>query len=252
MTKVINWIKTNKLSSVLIALLILVVISSKGDYQIQTNLGGRNLGYKEEIALERSMVVDSAIPPIGGPTPQLDINNRLVITTSNLSLLVKDVSGTIDNIKSKAIELGGYMVSTSLTKPEGVTNGTIVIRVPSEKLDEALLALRGFAVKVVSENISGTDITDQYIDVEERLATLEKTKAKYNQILDSATEVEDILTVTERIIYVQNQIDYYKGQLQYMEKTSQSSLISVYLSTDELELPYTPDQPWKPKLIFKI
>jgi hypothetical protein len=36
-----------------------------------------------------------------------------------------------------------------------------------------------------------------------------------------------------------------------LEKSASLSLISVSLSTDELSLPYTPDQTWRPQVIFK-
>jgi len=111
--------------------------------------------------------------------------------------------------------------------------------------------LRGLAVRVVTENTSGYDITDEYTDIEERLGTLEATKAKYEQILDSATEVDEILRVTEALIQVQDQIDYWTGRAEYLSETSETTLITVYLSTDEFELPYAPEQPWRPEVIFK-
>jgi hypothetical protein len=57
--------------------------------------------------------------------------------------------------------------------------------------------------------------------------------------------------VQREIFNLQNQIDSYKGQLAYMDGASSTTLIRIYLSTDELNLPYTPSQGWRPMVVFK-
>src|SRR3972149_950638 len=197
------------------------------------------------------------MPPVGGyPSDSvrtdIDLASRMVVKNSYFSLLVKNVNESISSIKSQAESLGGFMVSSSITTPEGLTNGDISVRVPKDKLPELENHLRGLAVKVVSESTSGYDVTDQYFDIEERLATLETTKAKYEQILNSATNVDDILRVTEAIVQIQDQIDSLKGDAQYLKQTSKTALVTVYLSTDELQLPYAPEQLWRPQVVFKM
>lgn len=190
----------------------------------------------------------------GGPkaTPQLNVTDRKVVTESNLSLLVKDVSKTITDIQD-AIELtGGYMVNRNIYSPEEKSSGYITVRVPTEKVDTILIKVKSLAVKVVSENIKGTDITDQYMDIESRLKTLQNTKTIFEGILAKATDVEEILNVQERILYVQDQIDYLQGQLNYMDATTSSSLITINLAEDELALPYMPETTWRPDVIFKL
>jgi len=39
--------------------------------------------------------------------------------------------------------------------------------------------------------------------------------------------------------------------LAYMDGASSTTLITIYLSTDELGLPYAPSQAWRPEVIFK-
>lgn len=257
--KIIEWIKSNKLTTVLI-LILAYFLYSNYSYRF-TNLGIGMGGYGGyDYYGEDGMMADEAMSfnkvttgrlPIGGATPQLEVQDRMVVTNSYMSLLVTDVRESIAQIKEKALMVGGYMVNQSVQTPEGLSNGSVTVRVPSDKLDEVMEHLRQLSVRVVSENIDGYDVTDEYVDVEERLTILETTKTKYEAILNAATEVEDILLVTERIIYVQNQIDNLVGRQDYLEKTSSSSLITVYLSTDELELPFAPEEPWRPTVVFK-
>ena len=70
-------------------------------------------------------------------------------------------------------------------------------------------------------------------------------------IMDQATEISDITSIQQQLFSIQSQIDSIKGQQNYLEKTTALSLVTVYLSTDELALPYTPSGSWRPALVFK-
>ena len=176
----------------------------------------------------------------------------MVITETTMSVVVKDVSEAIKTVQQKSESLGGYMVNSHLSKPEETASGSITIRVPKEKLIEALEAFRRVGLRVVDENVSGRDVTDQYVDLEARLTTLNKTKAKFEEILDRATQIQDLLNVQRELINLQSQIDSIKGQQQYLSQSAKLSKITVYLSTDEFSLPYTPKQAWRPEVIFKL
>lgn len=241
-SKIFAWVKANKLETVLILLIgWLVWKNYRPQPRLYTSVG---VGGLEKAS--------SLIPPIESP-PAPEVQNRLVVKESTLSLLVKKVAETQKAIQQKAEDLGGYLVDSSISQPEPgeAITGSITIRVPQVKLEETLDYLRTLAVRVVSENISGQDVTDEYVDIDARLATLLKTKTKFEEILIKAEKVEDILAVQRELISLQQQIDNLKGQQQYLEKSAENSRVTAYLSTDELELPYAPSQAWRPKVIFK-
>lgn len=177
--------------------------------------------------------------------------DRLVIQDTGLSLQVKDVVKTIDEIETKTKEYGGFLINSRLSKPEGAASGNISVRVPEDKRKEAMAAYKNMAVKVVSESVNGTDVTDQYTDLQARLDVLLKTKMKFEDILDRATAVKDLLDVQQQLISLQSQIDNVKGQQKYYEQSAKLSKITIYLSTDELALPYAPTNEWRPVVVFK-
>jgi len=189
--------------------------------------------------------------PESAPVPEA--KERLVVKESTISLLVKNVVEAQKTISQKTQELGGYFVQSNVSHPEETeaASGWITVRVPQEKLEEALNYFRALAVKVASETISGQDVTDEYIDIEARLATLLKTRAKFEEILTKAEKVQDILEVQRELINLQEQIDNLKGRKNYLEKSAQVSRVTIYLATDELALPYVPTEAWRPKVIFK-
>ena len=247
----IAWIKTHKLASILLLVVIyLVVRPSSGvkplSQSAMLSIGGAG---EESVALKSAPSVSSLLPSRNyTPTTQTD---RLVVQESNLSLVVKNVRESSDKAIDWAKSVGGYMVSSSLSQPEEAPYAYVVLRIPAKDLKPAIEYFRSLAIKVSSENLLGTDVTDEYIDIDSRLDTLNKTKAKFEEILSKATAVQDILTVQRELINLQDQIDSLKGRQQYLEKTAELAKISLHLSTDEFSLPYAPSQPFRPAAIFK-
>ena len=59
------------------------------------------------------------------------------------------------------------------------------------------------------------------------------------------------MSVQQQLTSLQSQIDNLKGQQKYYEQSAKLSKITIYLSTDELALPYAPTNEWRPTVIFK-
>lgn len=246
MRKIIDWIKQNKLATFLLVLVLGYLL-----FSFRQIPSGQGLISEK---MELGMVPRGIIPP---PQPEYapapEVEDRLVIQESTLSLLVKKVTETQKAINEKVKQLGGYMVNSSVSHPEEVeaATGSITVRVPQERLDETLDYFRNLAVKVVSENLFGRDVTDEYVDIEARLATLLKTKAKFEEILEKAERVDDILRVQKELVSLQTQVDNLKGRQNYLEKSAEMSRVTVYLATDELALPYAPTEVWRPQAVFR-
>lgn len=258
MEKIVSWVKENKLSTVLLLII---------GYFLYQNWFGRispfsapkianyDLGRGGPIQMEKTMMLESAVgslPPAGGrAAPMPEIENRLVVEESNVSMVVDEVREKVDQVLNKVKSIDGYMVSSSINQPQESPFASLTVRVPVEDLRPMLEFLRGLAIKVTSENLTGRDVTDQYVDIEERLITLKKTKTKFEEIMDKAVKIDDILRVQRELINLQDQIDRLKGRQEYLEKTAQNAKLTVYLSTDEWSLPYAPDEQFRPKVIFK-
>lgn len=255
--------KNNKLATFLLIVVILLVagqLNPNRGVMPFTSFSKRSASfdsYGGGVAMQSAPMMGEAsldmvsMPFVGEAAPAPEVANRMIVTDSYLSLVVEDVSAAIEAAKTYTTGLGGYFVNSSVNRPEEGGMGTLSLRIPAEKLPEALEHFRGQAVTVVSEDLTGTDVTDQFVDNEERLRVLEMNKATFEQIMARATDVEDIVRVQQEIFSLQSQIEAIKGQQQYMEQTSKMALVTLYLSTDELSLPYAPADTWRPEVIFK-
>ncbi len=261
LNKFINWIKEHKLESFLI-IVVAFLVWPQIRYSLPSFLSYDNYS-KYEVVGDKgsypSSITDSApgymdrdSEPMNPDYPPQPAENRMVSYNSNLSLLVKDVNTTTDQIIKSTKGFDGYMVNTSKSLDVDSPTATIIVRVPTDKLDLATQAFKDLAVKVTSEQISGRDITDQYTDIAEHLNLLNKTKARYEEIRDKAKTVSELLNVQRELSNLQRQIDSLKGQQKYLEQVSKYSKITIYIAEDEIALPYTPSEMFRPKVIFTL
>ncbi len=176
---------------------------------------------------------------------------RMVSRDASMSIVVSKVAETQTQMITLAEKAGGFMVNASTSSPDESSSGNFTVRVPSDKLTEVMMAYRKMGVKVASEQITGVDITDQYTDIQARLAPLKDTFAQFDQLRREAGSIEEKMNLLSQLQNLQSQIDSLVGQQKYLENTSETSRITVYLSADEYDLPYAPAGSWRPEVIFK-
>ncbi len=188
------------------------------------------------------------------------LQERLVIMNADLTIVIPDPQAKIEAISQMATNLGGFVISmnmyqTTTQSGQTVPAGTISIRVPADKLENALSQIKADAVEVSNENRSGQDVTAAYVDLKSQLTNLEKAEADLQAIMDEAknnpnsnttSKTQDVLSVYNQIISVRGQIESIKGQMQYYEQSSTYSLINVTLVAEETIQPIQIGR-WKPE-----
>ena len=167
---------------------------------------------------------------------------RIVIKNADLSIAVTDPAQAMKTISTMADEMKGFVVSSNLYKTTDEKYGelpaaNITIRIPAERLDEALERIKALvadpSLDILSENVSGEDVTKDYTDLKSRLTSLEQARQRLEEIMASATDTEDVLNVYNRIVDLQQQIEVTKGQIQYYEESARLSAISVRIVSKE-------------------
>jgi hypothetical protein len=157
----------------------------------------------------------------------------------------------MENIQVMAQQMGGFVVSSNLYQSYTsnyveVPEAQVVVRVPSEKLEEAMDQIKKDVVEVQTENVSGQDVTAEYVDLKSRLKNLEAAEAQLDEILQSATETEDVVNVFNQLVYYREQIELVKGQIKYYDEAAALSAVSVRIIAEETVQPLVIGK-WEPK-----
>ena len=176
---------------------------------------------------------------------------RLIIRNAELYLKVDRVRPAAEAIQAKAKELGGFVVQASTSGDGTSVQGNGTVRVPAEKFDEAVKDFKGLAEKVLTERVTGEDVTDQYVDLDSQLKNLEAARARIVELFQKATHAGEALEVNRALTEVQGQIEQISGRMKYLRQSAALSSIAVTL-TQESAVPMVEEGGWKPLRVAKM
>jgi hypothetical protein len=132
----------------------------------------------------------------------------------------------------KALQIAGryqgFVLSTTVSS-SGPPTGTVVIRVPESRFEAAVADLKGLG-KVTRENVSGQDVSQEFIDFQARLRNAKAQEAVLLRLMDRAKSVSGTIRVEQQLEGVQLSIERLKGQLRYLGSQTAMSTITVGLS----------------------
>lgn len=244
-----------KTKSILIGLIILMLTLS-GCASRAMNTPDRQSGGVEEYAVEAPaaapmpvMAEDGMEYDKGAGVTAAGVESvQMIMMTASLSIAVDDPAVTLEDVQQLAKGMGGYTVSSNLYKTYTasgieVPQANVTIRVPADRLDEAMQAIKNMTGDpkkfTLNENISGQDVTKEYTDLKSRLRNLEEADAKLTEFYESATNTEEALAIYSQKMQVTEQIEVIKGQIKYYDESVSTSAISVQIQSKETIAPLT-------------
>ena len=247
------------LITIALTTLVLLTLVAGAFFTLTRNFGGAS---STEFAYDNRSFAEPSFAPVAAPmmadSYALDAGaayeestvsfnpastERLVIQNVDMSLVVTDPKARMQEIGDLAVEMGGYVVSSNLYQsyygPDNATvpGANMTIRIPSQKLDEALLSIKDGAVEITYENRSGQDVTSQYVDLQSRLTVKQDAEKKLLEIMDKADKSEDVLAIYLQVQNVQTEIEVLKGQIKYYDESVALSAVSITLVAEETVKP---------------
>jgi hypothetical protein len=162
------------------------------------------------------------------PFPQVFNGERALILTGSVSLRASDPWSVSDRVQSIAAGLGGDVISLAQSGSGDQRSAMLTIRVPQARFNDALRQIRDIAdIEVLSSNVEGQDVTDQFIDLEARLKAKTAEEQRYLALLGRAEAIEDILRIDQVLAQVRTQIEQLTAQLNVIKARTTFSTISV-------------------------
>jgi hypothetical protein len=213
----------------------------------------------EEVFVERAVEMESeeagfAAPEMPAPREPADdslqVVERLIIRTGGISMVVEDTRAaraSIEGLVADMADQGAFVVSAE--EYGGNTEGaqphiTMSIRVPATRFGAVMDQLAAMAVEVSSRNESAQDVTEEYVDLEARLESLEAARQRLLEIMEQARSTEDLLEAEQQLTQREAEIESIKGRMQYLEQSARLSSIWIELRPYILRQPV--GEQWKP------
>lgn len=172
-------------------------------------------------------------PPFSSAVAQQEPDaDRKMVRTGFLDLIVQRPAEIAEKIRRMAETLGGFLVESQLGGDQEATRGSLTIRVPASRFEEARAEIRKLSVRVQSERIEAQDVTRQFVDQEANLRNLRAEEGQYLEILKAARTVKDTLDVSEKLSQVRGQIEQQQAEFETLSKQIETAAISISLESE--------------------
>lgn len=181
--------------------------------------------------LLKSSVGDQTTKQVMYQQPEENYNTqdkRMIIRSGTMSIEADNYNDTESKVKQIVNNLNGYVTNTtSQLDAGGKKKGTVTIRVSAAKFDELISQLSGIG-KVMNQNISGKDVTEEFMDAEARLKTQRELEARLLKLLAEKTStLSAIVEVEQKLAGVRENIEKTEGRMRYLKDQASYSTISV-------------------------
>ena len=160
--------------------------------------------------------------------------DRKIIRTGSINLMVENVEESIAAVRSTATQAEGLVFSSNTQYEGEEIVATVTIQVPVEAFDDVMSRLRKLGTKVLSENTTSEDVTEEYTDLDSQLKNLQVQEEQLRVLMGRATNVDETLTVQRELGQVRGEIEKVQGRLNYLSRRTELSTITVTLAPSGL------------------
>lgn len=218
--------------------------NSKSEESKMSSDSGGVMDSGEKAAEDQALVsLDNTSKQEKAAPKEVEVTNQMVIYQADLHLRVKKFEKTLQNIEEQVIKYGGYISASNVSK-DGVeqVSGQITIRIPQKNFQAFLHAAEGQAAEVLQRNITGTDVTEEYIDLGSRLKSKKVVEERLLSFMQAAQKTEDLLKISADLAALQEEIETIQGRIKYLENQTSLSTIHVFLFENKVIVPKLEDK----------
>ncbi|MDY0061692.1 MAG: DUF4349 domain-containing protein [Myxococcota bacterium] len=171
---------------------------------------------------------------------------RLVIE-ARATLTVPDLARAAVSVRDLTRSLDGKVVRDEVYLPR--SSGSFVLRLPPGRVEAFLSGLAALG-RLTSRQITITDVTREYRDLDIQLANMEQALARYRSILTEAKTVEEILLVEKELTRLQGEIERLKGERAFLTDQVELATVQLTLLPDPEEQVFAPAPKFHPGVRF--
>jgi chromosome segregation ATPase len=149
----------------------------------------------------------------------------MTVRTGEQQVIVDSPTVTGRRVEHMVQQAGGYLERSS-----GNSDGNVHIeaRVPAARLDTIMDSVAALG-KERRRHMTGTDVTDQYTDLEARLKSDIALRDRLQQLLGRATTLDEVLSLEKQIARLQADIDALQARLDQLKSQTVLAALTVNL-----------------------
>lgn len=224
----------------LLALLSFSLSCSRAADQGTSNLATTTQPAGQSKDVRRESIAESGVQPQKVSLNEVDNEGssagafeRKIIRNAEITMEVSSTTDTQHRVASIAETNGGFVVTSEAKQRENVDPAQrtldikLVVRVPSPQFGVAFDEIKKLANNTPSEQVTGQDVTEEFIDLEARIKTQKALEIQFLEIMRQAYKVADALEVQRQIADVRTEIEKLEGRKRFLLNRSSLSTITV-------------------------
>ncbi len=176
-------------------------------------------------------------PPQGSENlevkPELIEIQKKVIKDGRINIKVSELEVTKIRVDSLVARHQAYYSNESLSNSDYESTYNLQIRIPSLNFEKFIEELESGEGEVMFKNIDARDVTEEFIDLETRLANKRDYLKKYNDLLKQAKSVKDILEIEEKSRVIEEEIESAEGRLKYLSNLVAFSTLDLSITKEK-------------------
>ena len=168
-----------------------------------------------------------------------------IIRTGSLQLEVDDVRAAIAAGRAAIQGMGGYIGASQQSSDGDNIVATYSYRIPAERWEDALDALRKLGNEV-GEQTDSADVTGQIVDLDARIRNLRASESALVKHLSDAGKVADVLEIEARLSDVRGQIEQLTAQKANLDDQVTYATLTVTYGVEVQAVKLAADR-WSPQ-----
>ena len=155
--------------------------------------------------------------------------NKKIIKDGNISVKSDDIIASKIAIDNLIKTLNAYYESEDLQNNDQTISYNLKIRIPANSFEKLILSIENGKDEIKGKSIQARDVTEEFVDIETRLANKREYLKRYKELLAKASTVKDILAIEENIRTLQEEIESREGRLKYLSDQVSFSTLNINL-----------------------
>lgn len=223
---------------VTISLSVLLAACSGGDEEsakidtVESASDSAEFATDEQKSVEAEVGQESATEDIEAP------NSRMIIHQARISTNVKDLEKAQHNMEQKVKKYDGYIVESNVyLESDETSTGKMVVRIPEKHFETFLSEAEAEASKVLEKNVTGQDVTEQYVDLSSRVKSKRAVEERLLAFMKDAEKTEDLLKISTDLAKIQEEIEVLVGKINYLGNQTSFSTIELTMYENRVIIP---------------
>ncbi|WP_254771365.1 DUF4349 domain-containing protein [Psychrobacillus sp. OK028] len=217
---------------------LLAACSSNEDSAKMSTEESESASDSAEFATEEAKSVEADVEQESAKEDTAAPNNRMIIHQARISTSVKDLEKAQHNMELKVKKYDGYIVESNVyMESDETSTGNMVVRIPEKHFETFLSEAEEEVAKVLEKNVTGQDVTEQYVDLSSRVKSKRAVEERLLAFMKDAEKTEDLLKISTDLAKVQEEIEVLVGKINYLKNQTSFSTIELTMNESRVIIP---------------